>query len=590
MRDIAHYLPETVVTDLVGLPEDGREAMLDWAAAAFDLLGVQNDRGKKAVETIKDLRVWMETRARSEFLKPGSWTRRIMQMAEDGVIEDWKAHGLLSDYISPSLDTTISATGQLLYQLARNPAQWRLLEDNPALIPNAVNEAVRLSGAVRCMTRTALEDACVAGVNIPNGARVMVLFGCANRDEAQFENADKFDVTRAGLSHVGFGHGIHMCVGMHLAALEMQELLNTLLARIERVEVEEPTIALNNTIYKFEKLPLRLIPRAARRISSTQIERQLTPSWQRLQIIACNSEAENILELELAPVDGARLADYKAGAHVDIRIAPGVVRQYSLVGLSGSETYRLGILKHPEGRGGSLAMHTLAKVGAMLDVGTPRNNFSIAERGSGALLFAGGIGITPMLALADELAHSGESFVLHYSVRSKENAGFLSYISSKPWANRVLLHSSQDGQRLDFSNALIDLPANGHIYTCGPTGYMDAVIAAARAVKIADDHIHFEPFAAEIDKTGEAFVVKLARSGREILVGANQTILEALEANQIEVEKSCLAGVCGSCATGVLDGVPEHRDLVLTDTQKAENRLITVCCSRSKTRSMTLDL
>jgi ferredoxin-NADP reductase len=590
MRDIAHHLPETVVTDLVGLPEDGREAMLDWAAAAFDLLGIQNERGKKAVETIKDLRVWMETRARSEFLKPGSWTRRIIQMAEDGVIEDWKAHGLLSDYISPSLDTTISATGQLLFQLARNPDQWRLLETNPEYIPNAVNEAVRLSGAVRCMTRTALEDATVAGVKIPKGARVMVLFGCANRDSEHFDNADKFDVTRAGLSHVGFGHGIHMCVGMHLAAVEMQELVKALIARVECIEVDEPTISLNNTIYKFDTLPLRLVPRATRLAPLHSGPEETVPSWRGLQVIACHSEADGILELELATADGTPLADYAAGAHVDVKIAPGVVRQYSLVGPSGSSTYKIGVLKQPEGRGGSSALHRIAKVGATLEVGSPRSNFSLSNSTSDVLLFAGGIGITPLLAMAEDLSKRNQEFLLHYSVKSKAPAAFRSFIVGRPWANRVRLHSSADGGRLDIEEALKVLASDGHIYICGPASYMAAVIASAQRLGIGDDRIHYEYFAADVEKTGKPFVVKLVRTGVEIEVGANQTILEALEAKGIKVESSCLSGVCGTCATKVLDGVPEHRDFVLTETQKAANTVMTVCCSRSKSRTLTLDL
>lgn len=590
MRDIAHHLPETVVTDLVGLPPDGRENMLHWAAAAFDLLGMQNTRGQRAVETIKELRVWMETRAQTAHLKPGSWTRRIMQMAEEGRIEDWKAHGLLSDYISPSLDTTISATGQLLYQLGRNPDQWRLLEGNPSLIPNAVNEAVRLSGAVRCMTRTALTDSEVCGVPIPKGARVMVLFACANRDPARFSDPDRFDVTRAGLGHVGFGHGIHMCVGMHLAALEMRELLQALLDRVERIEVDEPIIALNNTIYKFDSMPIRLHPRKTQLEVASPNQPVAGQVWHDMTILAACPSAENIVEIDLAMANGQPLPAFHPGGHVDVKIAEGVVRQYSLAGWTGEPVFRLGILKQPEGRGGSVALHKAAVAGAVVQVGTPRNAFNLLDQPAPSILFAGGIGITPMLSMAETLARRGGMFRLHYSVRSRSDAGFLARLERAEWRDNVLTYFSKGGQRLNPDAVMAQLPPDAHIYVCGPAPYMSAVIEAARRHGVPDERIHFEYFAADVSKTGKAFTVKLAKTGGEVEIGAEETILEALESKGLVLEKSCLSGVCGSCTTRVLDGVPDHRDLVLTDAEKAGNRVMTICCSRALSPALTLDL
>lgn len=590
MRDIARFLPETVVTELVGLPTDGRENMLEWAAAAFDILGVQNERGRKAVQTIQEMRVWMETRARPEFLKPGSWTNRIVQMVYDGLVEDWKAQGLLRDYINPSLDTTISATGQLLYQLGRNPDQWKLLEEHPEFIPNAVNEAVRLSGAVRCMSRTVASDCVLAGVELPKGARIMVLFGCANRDPRQFVDPDRFDVTRGGLAHVGFGHGIHMCVGMHLASLEMRELLTAMLERVERIEAGEPVVAPNNTIYKFESLPLRLVPREVRRVFPAGGEQRPSIAWRRVRIARRTEEATDVVVLELEAEDGAALPAFEAGAHLDVKVAPGIVRQYSLANAPGAGIYRIGVLREPGGRGGSLAIHGGFREGTIVEIGTPRNNFGLVDGASASLLFAGGIGITPMLSMAHELARRGEPFHLHYSVRARDRAGFLAEIETAGWAGQATVHCSSEGKRAQLEDILRGVAPDTHVYVCGPNAYMKDVIAAARNAGLPDAQIHFEYFAAEVDTSGEPFTVVLRRSGREFEIGPEETILSVLEANGIEIRKSCLSGVCGTCAARVLEGTPDHRDFVLTEAEKAGNEVLTVCCSRSISRRLVLDL
>jgi cytochrome P450 len=258
MTDLACHLPLTIVTELVGLPEDGRENMLTWAAGGFDILGVQNQRGMQGVETVKEMRSYIVNNATPDRLKPGSWTARIYALADQGQIPGEICPLLVRDYIGPSLDTTIAATGELIYQLANNPAQFDLLRRDPSLIPNASNEAVRLGSPIRSLTRTVATDYELGGVRLPAGARVMIVYASANRDERKFDNPDRFDVTRNRSDHVGFGFGIHTCAGSHLARLEMDALLRALTAQVARIEVGTPTIALNNTICSFATLPMTL--------------------------------------------------------------------------------------------------------------------------------------------------------------------------------------------------------------------------------------------------------------------------------------------------------------------------------------------
>jgi len=161
----------------------------------------------------------------------------------------------IRNYINPSLETTISATGELIWQLSQNPEQWQTLRDKPELCSNAVNEAVRLGTPIRSFTRHTTTDVEIDGVLIPEGSRVMMVFASANRDERQFKNPDQFDVTRNSRDHLGFGSGIHMCIGMYLAQLEMVSLLKAMIYRVGHIEVSDPEIVLNNTIAAFSKLP-----------------------------------------------------------------------------------------------------------------------------------------------------------------------------------------------------------------------------------------------------------------------------------------------------------------------------------------------
>lgn len=254
---LAQSLPLTIVRDMVGLPPFEQDKMLTWAGAAFDMLGIQNSRGEAALSNIKEMREFISTRATTDHLKPGSWTHCIAQRAETGDIAPELAPFIIRDYINPSLDTTISAIGHMVWLLGSNSDQWDLLKHEPSLVPNAVHEAVRLATPIRSFSRRAVEDTEIAGVAIPAGARVMMLYASANRDALAFEAPDRFDVRRTARRHLGFGAGPHMCVGMHLALAEMEAILRAMLASFVRIEVEDPVVALNNTICAFSSMTAR---------------------------------------------------------------------------------------------------------------------------------------------------------------------------------------------------------------------------------------------------------------------------------------------------------------------------------------------
>ena len=311
----------------------------------------------------------------------------------------------------------------------------------------------------------------------------------------------------------------------------------------------------------------------------------------RVAIAARHQAAEDIVVLDLVPVDGAALPPFEPGAHVDVEVAPDILRQYSLCGdPSRLDRYRLGILLDPASRGGSTAIHDRFQVGARIRIGHPRNNFPLAQNAASTVLLGGGIGITPLLAMAHHLHATGLPFALHYCARSRAKAAFLDELAAAPYAASVQVHFDDGDRRFDPARDLPPAAAGAHLYVCGPGGFMDWVIAAAAKLGYPGDQVHTEYFTAQTDTSGAAFEVMLSRSGQTVQVAAGQSIVAALKAVGVTVEVSCEQGVCGTCLCDVLEGVPDHRDSYLTDDEKAGNDQMTLCCSRAKTPRLVLDL
>lgn len=598
ISDLASHLPLTVVRDLVGLPDFGKDNMLKWGGAAFDLLGVQNQRGREALVIFLEQREFVKVHATREQLKDGSWTRRIHELVDDGGLSPELAPFCIRDYINPSLDTTISATGQLIWQLSRHPDQWQLLKARPELMVNAVNEAVRLGSPIRSFSRHVTKDVRIGDHEIEEGARVMVLYASANRDERVFENPDQFDITRNPKAHLGFGSGIHMCVGMHLAEMEMVSLLRAMIPRVGRILCETPVTALNNTIYSFKSLPTvfeveankaRLVAETATNAHYDKPVRK-TPALLRARVTERREIATNIICLTIEGEGDVDLPTWQPGSHIDVHVRSGLVRQYSLTGPLEVGRYRIAIQKEEKSAGGSEAMHAKYKAGSSILIGAPRNNFQLDESVSEVVLLSGGIGMTPLLAMAWRLHDLGKPFAWHLSARSVDRIAFSSDLANAPFRKNIQLHIDDAGDTEPFeaAKALRSAGSVGHVYVCGPRGYMDSIEASARVLGIGADRLHKENFGSEFDIAGEPFKVIADLSEKIIEVAGNETILTALRRHGISVETSCQNGVCGSCLTKVIEGRPEHRDMVLTDAEKAANDVIAVCCSRSKSRVLKL--
>jgi cytochrome P450/ferredoxin-NADP reductase len=591
VSDFAQYLPVTIVAELVGLPDQARGKMLAWASATFNLFGPENDRARASFDDLRDLKAFLDEFGTPDKLKPGGWAQRIFEVGAERGIPFETCAQLMRDYINPSLDTTISSTGQAIKFFADAPDQWALVRARPELIPNAVEEVVRLASPIRAFTRYVAEDSEIAGVAIPQGARVMVMYASANRDERKFAEPDRFDVTRDVHDHLGFGSGVHMCMGMHLARLEIVSLLQSLARRVKTIALAgEPVVAMNNTIRAYASLPVVVQADDTVRDSAgadTAPERETLT----VRVASRRVVAQDIVALELESADGTPLPAFEPGAHVDVHVNAELLRQYSIASDPAERgRYRLGVLLDPNSRGGSAAVHAAFHTGQVLEIGRPRNHFPLRLDAGHTLLFAGGIGITPVLAMAHALHAAGRSFELHYCGRSAGRLAFLEELQRFGPRVQVHLDDGPESQRLHIDAVLAAPSAESHLYVCGPNGFMDHVTGAAQRLGWHEERVHLERFGAEVNTDGAPFTVVAARSQVTFEVQPGERIADKLVAHGIPVRMSCQSGVCGTCVTRVIDGMPDHRDHVQTASEKAANRTITVCCSRSKTRRLVLDI
>lgn len=311
-----------------------------------------------------------------------------------------------------------------------------------------------------------------------------------------------------------------------------------------------------------------------------------------IRIHAIHPSADGVLLFDLRAADGGDLPPFSPGAHVDVHLPGGLVRSYSLANDSRERhRYVLGIQRENASRGGSAWLHDCARVGMTLRLSAPTNHFPLVEEAPHSILFAGGIGITPLWSMAQRLRHLGKPWTLHYRSRSRRTAALLDVMAEQVRQGTVKPSFSDDGQeqRLDIAAEIRRAPAGSHFYCCGPSRMLEAFEAAC--AHIDSERVHLEYFAAKEAPALEGnFNVQLARSGLTVAVAAGQTILDAVQAAGCAVASSCQQGICGACETRVIRGSPDHRDLVLSDAERTSGTTMMICCSGSLSPELVLDL
>jgi vanillate O-demethylase ferredoxin subunit len=311
-----------------------------------------------------------------------------------------------------------------------------------------------------------------------------------------------------------------------------------------------------------------------------------------VQVADVRAEACDVMTLELRPPSGGELPPFEPGSHLDLHLPNGLVRQYSLTNdWREKDRYVIGVGRAEKSRGGSDFVHSQIRAGMQLTISAPRNNFPLDPEAERFLFIAGGIGVTPIMAMIRWCVAQAKPWRIIYAARTRQRAAFYEQICGLARSCAQFHFDDEAGQVLDVAQAISSWSPGERIYCCGPTPLMEAVKSLSE--QLPPDTVRFEWFTvpdSDQPQESEGFSVRLDRSGKEFQVPADKSILEVLEENGFEIPFSCREGLCGTCVTNVLAGEPDHRDYVLSDEERESGKMMTICCSRSKSPSLTLDL
>lgn len=522
------------------------------------------------------------------------------------VVTDSYLHSMMMAGIVASHETTSNGIANALKLLLQHPAVWQELCDDPSLIPSAVEECIRHNGSVAAWRRIAMRDATVGGVHIPAGSKLLIVMASGNHDERHFADADRLDIRRDNASdHLTFGYGSHQCMGKNLARLELQVFLEEFTKRLPHMRLAEQRFDyVPNTSFRGPKhlwvewdpahnperanpailqqqLPVRLGEPSKQTVTRPMVVERVTPIT-----------ADTVL-LRLVAANGQPLPKWQPGAHIDIECGDTELsRQYSLCSdPADPSAYEIAVLRDPESRGGSTWVHDQLKAGDTVRIRGPRNHFRFDETAKRAIFIAGGIGITPIAAMAHRARLLGMDYEIHYSGRGRALMPLLEALVAEH-GERLHVYAKDEGQRADLT-ALLATPHDGvRIYACGPERMLSALEACT--AHWPDDALRIEHFQTEpptLDPSKEhAFEIELKDSGITLQVRADQTILSALKGANIDVQSDCCEGLCGSCETRVLSGAVDHRDVVLTRGERDAQDRMMVCCSRAAGDKLVLEL
>jgi cytochrome P450/ferredoxin-NADP reductase len=498
------------------------------------------------------------------------------------------------------------AAGSTLLGLFTRPDQLARLYAAPAEIaPLAVHEGLRWIAPIGTIERAARHDVTIGGFTIPAGAQLEAIVASANRDERQFADPDAFDIDRSSRAHQAFGGGAHFCAG-HFFARQAEHIMMEELVRHLPDLAQDGDARVTGWIFRAPKsLPVSWTaeqPGAAR--ETVTLTR---PGTIELTVAAIAPEAEGIVTVTLRDPAGADLPQWQPGAHIDLWLpsprngdnsskpraagADGqddaMVRQYSLCGdVEDKTAYRIAVLKDADGRGGSRYVHGTLAPGDTVAVGRPRNHFPLRVDGERYLLVAGGIGITPLRPMIDDLDRLGADWHLVYTGRNRASLAFLGELAAfglDRVPGRVTVHESGTAGRLDIAALLGAQQAGTVVYTCGPAALMAAVREAGerRELTIRSEYFHGAAADAAAARLDQPFDILIERTGQRVTVPAGVSALRALHAAGHQIPTSCGEGTCGSCETRVLAGRVDHRDVLLTQAQRDRNDRMMVCVSRA---------
>lgn len=483
--------------------------------------------------------------------------------------------------------TTTNGIGSVVTFLASHPDEQRRLRENPDLIPSAIEEILRMWSPARLLSRTATHDVELQGKTIRSGDKVALMWASANRDSEMFEDADRCIIDRRPNRHVAFGHGIHTCLGAPLARAELRIAVEELFSLTDDfVIVDEPRPTGWPHIGPASST-VRFTAATGRGVGDGP---ELEPSERVTVVSEVRHLTDRVVELTLTDPDGAPLPVWEPGAHIQLRLPMGLTRQYSLCGnLHESNAWTIAVLREDGSRGGSSFIHNSVSAGDTLIVSGPNNHFPMVDADR-YLFLAGGIGVTPMIPMAQRAGELLRPFDFHYLGKQRTDMAYADAVAKVPGAR---IHESATSGRPDLEELVAPLPPNTVVYSCGPVSLLSALDNACREAGVDLRVEWFSPkpgAGAAGDGALESFRVRLDRSGVEIDVLPGQSIIDACGESGVTIPGSCFEGTCGSCETRVLGGTPDHRDSVLDQTQQDSGLIMMPCVSRSCTEKLILDI
>ncbi|MGP5928721.1 cytochrome P450/oxidoreductase [Corynebacterium glyciniphilum] len=609
VNNLLWEVPLTVAFHFLGVPEHDMDMLRRYSVAH-----TVNTWGRPSPEQQKDIAenvgnfwnlagdILAELRETPE--APGWMPYSIRaQKEQPEVVTDSYLHSIMMAGIVAAHETTAHSASNAIKLLLENRSVWDELVRKPELIPNAIEECLRLSGGVAAWRRITTKPTVLGGQRLDEGERLLIVSAAANRDPRHFSDPDTIDLYRDNSTdHLTFGFGSHQCLGKNLARLELQVILQELTSRFPSMRlVDQEFEFVPNTSFRGpEHLWVQW--------DADTGKEDTTGATPELPDIVFNGPSKelrtrtmfvkevrqltaHIVGISLVP-DGGTLPSWQPGAHVEID-AGDVSRRYSLCG-SSSEAWEIAVALEPDGRGGSRWIHENVAEGATVRIRGPRQNFVVDVDVDRRILIAGGIGITPILALADDAKSRGIDYTIHYCGPTREKLAYLDRLRTDH-GEHLILHVSDEGSRLNLPGIVEEYREGTQVCTCGPERLTSAVLEAFSSWP--EGSVTRESFqsTSSVDVSlNEPFEVTINSTAKVLTVPKEQTLLEVLETSGFDVDADCREGLCGTCVLGVTGETPDdidHRDDVLSVREKQSGAVIMPCVSRSCAgKPLTLDL
>lgn len=610
VADMFWEIPQIVALKFLGVDEEDIENLKSFSVAHTtntwgrpepeEQLAVAEAMGQfwqasgRILEKMKanpDAPGWMQTSIRQHLKHPHIVTSSYL-------------HSMMMAILVAAHETTANASANAFRMLLSQPGVWDEIVENPGLIPNAVEECLRHSGPIAGWRRMATQDTELGGVSIPKGAKLLIATASANHDERQFENPDLLDLYRDNSAdHLTFGYGSHQCMGKNIGRMEMRIFLDEFTRRLPHLKLKPDQVFEfpANISFRGPKAvwvewdpalnPEKVNPDAIRAPMDFPIGPPEKKSIMRhLKVTAAEKNA-GVLHVTLEDPRGRDLPAWSAGAHIDV-IVGGYVRKYSLCGdAADRKSWQVAILREDDGRGGSVHMHDTLDEGSKISVTGPHNHFHLSEAEERHVLIAGGIGITPILAMADRLKATGSPYQLHFAGRKRDEMPLLGRVE-RDHGDCLTIYAGDEDCRMDLAQITKGSSAEIPVYACGPERLLTEL--EGLAADWPEHSLHFEHFSAAenlLDPENEhGFEVELTDSELTLSIRPDQTLHQALIDAGIDIACDCKEGLCGSCEATVTAGDIDHRDRVLSQTERAEGKRMMTCCSRAKGDKISLAL